>query len=345
MNKRRKTRPVRAGKVIIGGNAPVSVQSMTKTDTRNVRETVNQIRQLQEAGCEIVRVAVPDTEAALKLGEIKKRIKIPLVADIHFNYRLALLALEQGVDKLRLNPGNIGEPEKVAEIARRAKKRGVPIRIGVNAGSLKRHGRTGSVAEMMVESALEHIRILERHKFRDIVISLKASDVLTTIQAYELMAEKVDYPFHLGITEAGTLVSGTARSSIGISALLMRGIGDTIRVSLASSPADEVSAGKAILQSVGLRKFGPEIIVCPTCGRAQIDVFKIAAEVEKKTKGIKKPLKIAVMGCEVNGPGEAKESDIGLAGGKKQGIIFCRGKLVKKVPENRLVAELLKQIK
>ena len=307
---RRKTRKVYYGNVAVGGGAPVTVQSMTNTKTADVEATVKQIRDLSAAGCEIIRVAVPDMEAAKKLGEIKEHIDIPLIADIHFDYRLALEAIEQGVDGLRLNPGNIGQAERVREIAHRAREAGIPIRVGVNSGSIEKgilakYG--GPTAEGMVESALNQIRILEENDFQDIVISLKATDVMMTIRAYELMAEKVDYPFHIGITEAGTIWSGTIKSAAGIGALLSRGIGDTIRVSLTGDPLEEVRVGWQILKSLRLRKRGAEIISCPTCGRTEIDLISLANQVEKMLEKYDKEITVAVMGCVVNGPGEARK--------------------------------------
>lgn len=344
---RRKTRKVYYGNVAVGGGAPVTVQSMTNTKTADVEATVKQIRDLSAAGCEIIRVAVPDMEAAKKLGEIKEHIDIPLIADIHFDYRLALEAIEQGVDGLRLNPGNIGQAERVREIAHRAREAGIPIRVGVNSGSIEKgilakYG--GPTAEGMVESALNQIRILEENDFQDIVISLKATDVMMTIRAYELMAEKVDYPFHIGITEAGTIWSGTIKSAAGIGALLSRGIGDTIRVSLTGDPLEEVRVGWQILKSLRLRKRGAEIISCPTCGRTEIDLISLANQVEKMLEKYDKEITVAVMGCVVNGPGEAREADIGIAGGRGVGMIFRKGEIIKKVPEAKLLEELEKEI-
>ena len=344
---RRKTRKVYYGNVAVGGGAPVTVQSMTNTKTADVEATVKQIRDLSAAGCEIIRVAVPDMEAAKKLGEIKEHIDIPLIADIHFDYRLALEAIEQGVDGLRLNPGNIGQAERIREIAHRAREAGIPIRVGVNSGSIEKgilakYG--GPTAEGMVESALNQIRILEENDFQDIVISLKATDVMMTIRAYELMAEKVDYPFHIGITEAGTIWSGTIKSAAGIGALLSRGIGDTIRVSLTGDPLEEVRVGWQILKSLRLRKRGAEIISCPTCGRTEIDLISLANQVEKMLEKYDKEITVAVMGCVVNGPGEAREADIGIAGGRGVGLIFRKGEIIKKVPEAKLLEELEKEI-
>lgn len=331
----------------MGGGAPVSVQSMTNTDTRDVEATVWQIERLQEAGCEIVRVAVPDHRAAAALSKIKKRISIPLVADIHFDYRLALMAIEAGVDKLRLNPGNIGAKWKVEEVARAAQDKGIPIRIGVNAGSLEKplYRKYGGVTpEAMVESALNQVNVLERSGFGDIVISLKASDVLLTIEAYRLICQEVDYPLHLGISEAGPSGVGSIKSAVGIGALLAEGIGDTIRVSLTADPAEEVRVGYEILKALDLREAGPTIISCPTCGRMEIDLIPIVTEVERRIRGLKSPLKVAIMGCAVNGPGEAREADVGIAGGKGIGVLFRKGKVIRKVGEKEMVDVLIKEI-
>ncbi len=352
---RRKTRTVKAGSCFIGGNSPVSVQSMTKTDTRDVKSTVAQIKTLEKAGCEIIRCAVADIQAAKSLGKIKSKISIPLVADIHFDWRLAVEAIAQGVDKIRINPSNIGSYEKIAEIVKQAKNAGIPIRIGVNAGSLKplrsKKIMRYSKSELMVRNALEYIELFEKLRFRDIIISLKASDVNTTITAYSLIGPKIDYPLHLGITEAGTNFSAMIKSSVGMGSLLSQGIGDTIRVSLTGDGVDEVKIAREILRSLGLRQFGPEIISCPTCGRCEIDLIHIAQEVEKYVTHISerrhiKPLKIAVMGCVVNGPGEAREADVGIAGASGgYGILFKKGKLLKKVPEKILVKALISEIK
>lgn len=348
--KRRYTRPVKLQGLSIGGGAPISVQSMTKTDTRNIEATVLQIKKLEEIGCEIIRVAVPDMESAKVLGLIKKQIDIPLVADIHFDYRLALEAIAQGVDKLRINPGNIKQKDKIVKIVEKAKERNIPIRIGVNSGSVdkKRFGRVTTVS--LVESALEHIKILEELDFFDIVISLKATDVPMTIEAYKLMADKVDYPFHIGITEAGLSWSGSIKSAVGIGSLLAQGLGDTIRVSLTGDPQDEVKVGYEILKALQLRHFGHELISCPTCARCEIDLIKIATAVEKQISNLPLvshhlPLKIAIMGCVVNGPGEASEADIGIAGGKGGGLVFKKGKIIKKVAETELIETLLQEIK
>lgn len=347
---RRLSRPVHVGKITIGGDTPISIQSMTKTDTRNVEATVYQIKKLEEVGCEIIRVAVPDMEAAKVLGAIKKQIGIPLVADIHFDYRLALESIAQGVDKLRINPGNIKQKDKVVQIVKKAKEKNIPIRIGVNSGSVDRK-RFGKVtASSLVDSALEHIKILEDLGFFDIIISLKATDVPMTIEAYQLMATKVDYPFHIGITEAGLPWNGGIKSAVGIGSLLAQGLGDTIRVSLTGDPVEEVKVGYEILKVLQLRHIGPELISCPTCGRCEIDLIKIATEVEKKLVQFpipnpQFPLKIAIMGCVVNGPGEASEADIGIAGGKGVGLLFKRGEIIKKVAETELIEILLQEIK
>lgn len=331
----------------MGGDAPIVVQSMTNTDTRDVAATVTQIRELAAAGCEIVRVAVPDAAAAEALQAIRREVGVPLVADIHFDHRLALAALDAGVDGLRINPGNIGGRDKVKAVVRRAAERGVPIRIGVNAGSLDRRilARYGGVtAEAMVASAREHIAILEDLGFRDIKVSLKASSVPLTVDAYRLLAREVDYPFHVGVTEAGTLRGGLVKSAVGIGILLAEGIGDTIRVSLTAHPRREVWAAYEILRSLGLRRRGVELISCPTCGRCEIDVISIASEVEERLQHVTAPLKVAVMGCMVNGPGEAREADVGIAGGKGVGLLFRKGQPVRTVPASEMVAVLLEEV-
>ena len=345
--KRKITRSVKVGNLLIGGGNNVVIQSMCNTDTRNVKETVAQIKRLEEAGCEMVRVAVPDMEAAKAIGEIKKEISIPLVADIHFDYRLALEAMEQGIDKVRINPGNIGSEEKIRAVVEKAKKKHIPIRIGVNSGSLEKDllEKYGHVTpEALVESALKHVRILERYDFHDIVISIKASSVPFSIAAYSLLSQKVDYPLHVGITEAGTVWGGTVKSAVGIGSILAMGIGDTIRVSLTGDSVEEIKAAKEILKSLELRKFGVEFVSCPTCGRTQIDLVSIASQVEEKCRKINKNIKVAVMGCVVNGPGEAREADIGIAGGKGEGLIFKKGEIIKKVPENELIDALMAEI-
>lgn len=345
---RRITRQIQLGQVKVGGDAPITVQSMTKTDTRDRRATVSQIWALEAAGCDIVRVAVPVREAAEQLGEIKSRIRIPLVADIHFNYKLALMALEQGVDGLRLNPGNIGARRYVEEVVRAAAERSIPIRIGVNAGSLEkdllqRHG--GPTVEGMVESGLRHIRILEDLNYREIKISLKASDPLMIIEAYRMLADKVDYPFHLGVTEAGTPSMGTIKSAVGLGTLLAEGIGDTIRVSLAADPVEEVRVGAEILKSLGLKKEGLTFVACPSCGRADVDLVALAKAVEERMLPYHNlNLHVAVMGCEVNGPGEARAADLGVAGGKGIGLIFKKGEVIRKVPEAQIVDALMEEV-
>lgn len=344
---RRKTRRIRIGGVEVGGDAPISVQSMTKTLTRDVEATISQIRSLERVGCEIVRVAVANMEDAKALGVIKRAIRIPLIADIHFDYRLAIRAVEEGVDGLRINPGNIGDVKRVREVVKAAKERGIPIRIGVNSGSLERDllERYGHpTPEAMVESATKNIRILEDLDFYDIKVSLKASDVMKTVKAYRLLAERVDYPFHIGITEAGTTFSGTVKSAVGIGILLSEGIGDTIRVSLTGAPEEEVRVGYEILRSLGLRKRGVNIISCPTCGRIRVDVMGIAEEVERRLTHIDRPLNIAIMGCIVNGPGEAAEADVGFAGGDGVGLIYVKGKRVKRVKEEAMVDELVRMV-
>lgn len=341
------TRQIHLGGIAIGGGAPCSVQSMCSTDTRDVAATISQINDLAEVGCEIVRCAVLDQDAAHALGQIKKQSPIPVVADIHFDYKLALMVLEGGIDGLRLNPGNIGEKWKVAEIVASASERKVPIRIGVNAGSLEkelleRYGHP--TAEAMVESALGHIRILEDLNYREIKVSLKASDVMKTVAAYRLFSERSDYPLHIGITEAGTLFSGTIKSSVGLGILLADGIGDTLRVSLTGAPRDEVRVGYDILKALGLRQRGVNFVSCPTCGRCQINLIKVAEEVEKRLQGVDKQITVAVMGCAVNGPGEAREADVGVAGGKGEGLVFRHGEIVRKVPEDKLAEALLEEI-
>lgn len=346
---RKKTCPIRIGAVIVGGTAPISVQSMTNTKTDNITATVAQIQQLTDNGCDIVRIAIPDMAAAKAVEDLKTALPdIPLVADIHFDYRLAITAIERGIDALRLNPGNIENPEHVAQVVKEAKKRHIPIRIGVNAGSLSKgmlakHGGRPT-PEAMVTSALQHIAILENLDFYDIKISLKAHDVPMTIKAYQLMSAAVDYPLHLGITEAGTIKSGVIKSAIGIGALLVQGIGDTIRVSLTGDPVEEVRVANEILKSLGLRQYGPTLISCPTCGRCNINLAAIAEAVETRLSSIRKPLTVAVMGCVVNGPGEAREADIGIAGGKEEGLVFRKGAILKKVPEQQLLPALFEEI-
>jgi (E)-4-hydroxy-3-methylbut-2-enyl-diphosphate synthase len=344
---RRRSRPIQLGNVTVGGDAPITVQSMTKTDTRDVQATLLQVWSLEAAGCDVVRCAVPVREAAEKLGEIKRQIRIPLVADIHFNYKLALIALAQGVDGLRLNPGNIGGQRFVEEVVASARERKIPIRIGVNAGSLEKdllekHG--GPTAEGMVESALRHIRILEDCQYPEMKVSLKASDPLMMIEAYRRLAAQVDYPLHLGVTEAGTPGVGTIKSAVGLGALLSEGIGDTIRVSLSADPVEEVRVGIDILKSLGLRKGGLTFVACPSCGRADVDLVKLAKEVEDEFRGLHEEIHIAVMGCEVNGPGEARAADIGVAGGRGIGLIFKNGDVIRKVPESEIVAAMREEV-
>ncbi|MBC2851312.1 flavodoxin-dependent (E)-4-hydroxy-3-methylbut-2-enyl-diphosphate synthase [Cetobacterium sp. 8H] len=341
------SRVVKVGNLLIGGGNEIIIQSMTNTPTNNVEKTVEQIKRLQDEGCQLVRVTVNTEEAARKISEIKKEIDIPLVADIHFDYRLALLAIENGIDKLRINPGNIGDDKKVEEVVLKAKEKGIPIRIGVNSGSiekgiLEKYGKPTS--EGMVESALYHIRLLEKYDFKDIVVSLKSSNVKMMVEAYRKLAKLCDYPLHLGVTEAGTAFQGTIKSAIGIGSLLVDGIGDTIRVSLTEDPVEEIKVAKEILKVLGLKDFGVEIISCPTCGRTEIDLIGLAHEVEKEFEKCDKKIKIAVMGCVVNGPGEAKEADYGIAGGKGVGVLFKKGQIVKKVQENQILDELKKLI-
>ena len=343
---RKITRQIHIGAVAIGGGAPVSVQSMTNTKTQDAQATVRQIEALAAAGCDIVRLAVPDKEAAANIGRIKAQTTVPLVADIHFDYRLALQAIEQGIDALRLNPGNIGGAENVRRVAEAAKARGIPIRIGVNAGSLDKRllAKYGGItAEALVESALEHVRLLEEQDFHDMKISLKAHDVPLTLAAYRLMSERCDYPLHLGITEAGTVRSGIIKSAVGIGALLAEGIGDTLRVSLTGDPVVEVRVAREILKSLGLRDYGPTLISCPTCGRTAIDLPSIAERVEERLSGIARPIQVAVMGCVVNGPGEAREADLGVASGNGKGQIFIRGEVVETVPEDQIVETLIRR--
>lgn len=345
---RRKTRPVKVGRLVVGGDAPIVVQSMAKTDTRDIGKTVEQIQQMEAAGCEIVRLAVPDLEAAKALAEIRRRCPDSiLVSDIHFQYKFALMALDAGFDKLRINPGNIGDADKVRAVVRRAQEEKVPIRIGVNAGSLERRllEKYGfPTPEAMVESAEYHLKILEDLGFGDTIVSLKSSNVKLTIAAYRLFSQRFDYPLHLGITEAGTQFSGTVKSCVGIGMLLAEGIGDTIRVSLATGPAEEVRVAYEMLKALELRSRGPVVIACPTCGRLEVDLFKIAGDIEKATAHIKMPLSLAVMGCAVNGPGEAREADLGVAAGRGNGMIYRQGKAIRRVAEQEIVPALLEEI-
>ena len=347
MVERRKTRQLHVGSVAVGGDAPITVQSMTNTHTDDAAATLEQIQRLAEAGCDIIRCAVPDMAAVEGLKTICKESPIPVIADIHFDYKLALAAIEAGVDGLRLNPGNIGGEEKVRAVVEAAKKRNIPIRIGVNAGSLpkdllEKYGHP--TAEALVEAAWRHIHILEAMDYRNIKISLKAHDVPLTLEAYRLMAAQCDYPLHVGITEAGTVNSGIIKSAVGIGTLLAEGIGDTIRVSLTGDPVNEVRVAYDILKALGLREYGPTLISCPTCGRTRISLEKLALEVEKRLDGIKEPITVAVMGCVVNGPGEAREADVGIAGGIGEGLVFRKGEILRKVPEDQLISELFAEI-
>ena len=344
---RQLTRQVKVGNMTVGGDAPIRIQSMCVTPTHDVEATVDQIQRLTEAGCEIVRVACPKEEDARSLGKIRSRIKIPLVADIHFHYKLALMALDEGIDKLRLNPGNIGSRDRIEEVVKKAKERKVPIRIGVNAGSLEKDLREKyghPTPEALVESAKRHVSILEELDFHDIIISLKASDVPTMVGSYRLASQTFDYPLHLGVTEAGTLLRGSVYNAIGVGTLLQEGIGDTIRISLTADPVEEVKVGRFILEALGLRRLGPRVVSCPSCGRAEVDVFKLAEEVEGRAMKLKDPLTISVLGCVVNGPGEAHESDFGITGGKDKGMIYIDGQQRRVVDEKDLVDELFKEI-
>ena len=341
------TKQIMVGAVPVGGGAPVSIQSMCNTYTHDVEATVRQINLLAAAGCDIVRVAVPDLAAAKAIGAIKERTSIPLVADIHFDYRLALEAIAAGADKVRINPGNIGSEDRVKAVANACAQKGIPIRIGVNGGSLEKPllAKYGKVCpEAMVESAFGHIALLNKYDFDDICVSLKSSSVPVAMQAYQLMHQRSDYPLHLGVTEAGTYEMGTIKSAMGIGGLLALGIGDTFRVTLTADPVEEVTVARRILQACGLRKDGPELIACPTCGRTRIDLIPLAQEVERRLEGCTKPITVAVMGCAVNGPGEASAADCGIAGGNGEGLLFRRGKILKKVPQDQLVDELMKLI-
>jgi (E)-4-hydroxy-3-methylbut-2-enyl-diphosphate synthase len=343
---RHRTKKIWVGNLPIGGDAPISVQSMTKTDTRDVAATVAQILELQHVGCEIIRSAVPDKQAAQSLGAIKRSINIPFVADIHFDYKLALIAIREGVDAIRFNPGNIGSEDRVKVLVDAAGEQDIPIRIGVNGGSLEKDllEKYGSpTPEAMVESALRHVELLEKFGFTNMKISLKASDVSRTVAAYRLIAQKVDYPLHIGVTEAGTINAGTVKSAVGLGILLAEGIGDTLRVSLTGSPLEEVRVGYEILKSLSLRQRGPIITSCPTCGRTDVDLVSLANQVERRLAHLSYPLHVAVMGCVVNGPGEAKEADIGLAGGKHSGLIFKQGEIIGKFPEDQLLDILCRE--
>lgn len=345
---RRKSKVINIGNVPIGGNNPIAVQSMTNTDTRDISSTIKQINSLSDVGCELVRVAVIDQEAALAIKEIKSRIRVPLIADIHFDYRLAIQSMESGVDGLRINPGNIGSVDAIKKVVSQAKKRSIPIRIGVNSGSLekdilKKYGEPTAAA--LVESALRHVRILENLDFNLIKISIKSSDVKLMVEGYRMLAKEVEYPLHLGVTEAGTVLRGTVKSAVGIGILLSEGIGDTIRVSLTGPPETEVFVGYEILKALGLRKRGLELISCPTCGRCQINLMAMAEEVERRLAWVDKPIKVAVMGCSVNGPGEAKQCDVGIAGGNEKGLIFKKGKIIANASQEKLVDLLEEEIK
>ncbi len=344
---RKPTRKIRVGNLFIGGDAPITVQSMTNTDTRDAAATIGQIRRLEEAGCDIVRVAVPDSEAAEAVKAIKQAAVIPVVADIHFDYRLALACIKNGVDKIRLNPGNIGSRDRVSKVVEAARAAGIPIRIGVNSGSVEKHileKYNGVTPQGMVESALGHAEILEDLGFEEISFSIKASSVTQTIAAYRLMSQKSRYPLHIGVTEAGTLFRGTVKSSVGLGCLLSEGIGDTLRVSLTGDPVEEVKVGHEILRALDIEKGGVEVVSCPTCGRCRIDLVQIAELLDKRLKEIKKDIKIAVMGCAVNGPGEAREADIGIAGGDGEALLFKKGQIIRKIPQDRIVEELMAEI-
>lgn len=345
--KRRETKGVKVGPFIIGAGNPIRIQSMTTTRPSDLEGTLDQISKLEKEGCEIIRVAVPTLEDAKALKIIKKRINIPLVADIHFDYQLAIESIRNGVDKLRINPGNIGSEEKIKAVVEEAKKYNVPIRIGVNAGSLEKeilekYGHP--TPEAIVESAMKHIQILETLNFYEIIVSLKSSNVLETLKAYDLLSKKVDYPLHIGITEAGTKFGGTIKSSVGIGSLLVLGLGDTLRVSLTGDPVEEIRVAKGILKALDLRSFGINIISCPTCGRCNIDLDQIATKVERKLATMDKKITVAIMGCAVNGPGEAREADLGIAGGRNEAILFKKGKIIRKIPEDQIIEELIKEI-
>ncbi len=343
---RRKTRSIKVGNIFIGSEHPIIIQSMTNTKTEDIEKTVNQILALEKAGCELIRCTVNNEQAAYAIKEIKKQIHIPIAADIHFDYKLALLAIEHGVDKLRINPGNIGSKEKIKKVVDKCKEKGIPIRIGVNSGSLDKdiEGLYGVTAEGLYQSAMKHIRILEEFDFKDIIISIKGSDINMTLESLKMLEKKVDYPFHIGITESGTFLKGTIKSSIGIGALLLHGIGDTIRVSLTADPVKEIEVCKEILNSLSLRRFGINYISCPTCGRTETNLIEIAKKIEERTKDITKDITVAVMGCVVNGPGESKEADLGVACGKNSGVIFKKGNVFLKVKEDQIVDTMVKLI-
>ncbi len=342
---RRTCKPVRVGEVTVGGDAPVVVQSMTKTDTHDIPATINQIKELEDCGCEIVRVAVPDNEAAESIAAIKRSVSLPLIADIHFDYRLALVALQSGVDGLRLNPGNIGDKAKIAEVVTAARERDVPVRVGVNAGSLPVNFQPDAPpVERMVNMALEQVRLMESLDFDLIKVSLKAFDVPTTVRAYRMIADKIPYPLHLGVTEAGLPRTGAIRSAIGIGILLYEGIGDTIRVSLSADPCEEVFVAYEILKSLGLRQRGPTLVSCPSCGRAEVDIIALAEAVSKRLEKVNKPIKVAVMGCVVNGPGEARDADVGIACGRSKGAIFKKGEVVSVASDQNFVEAIMAEV-
>lgn len=347
MTYREKTRKIQIGNCSIGGGQPVLIQSMTNTRTEDTEATVAQIHRLEKAGCEIVRCTVPTPEAARSIGEIKKRISIPLVADIHYDYRLAVAAIENGVDKIRINPGNIGGPDRIRAVVDAARERNVPIRVGVNSGSLEKpliEKYGGVTAEGIVESALDKVHMIEELNYDNLVISIKSSDVLMCVRAHELLADKTVYPLHVGITEAGTVQSGNIKSAVGLALILNQGIGDTVRVSLTGDPVEEVKSARLILRTLGIRKGGVEVVSCPTCGRTRIDLIGLAAEVEKLVEDYPLDIKVAVMGCVVNGPGEAREADIGIAGGEGEGLLIKKGQVIRKVPEAELLNTLKKEL-
>ena len=344
---RENTKEVRIGNKVIGGSNPVAIQSMTNTKTEEVKATVEQIHRLEAAGCEIIRCAVPTMEAAEAFSEIKKQINIPLVADIHFDYRLAIAAMEHGADKIRINPGNIGDNDRVKAVVDVAKERNIPIRVGVNSGSLEKHlieKYHGVTAEGIVESALDKVKLIEDMGYDNLVVSIKSSDVLMCVRAHELIAEKTNYPLHVGITESGTVYSGNIKSSVGLGAILYQGIGNTIRVSLSGDPVEEIKTAKLVLKTLGLRKGGIEVVSCPTCGRTQIDLIGLANQVETMVADIPLDIKVAVMGCVVNGPGEAKEADIGIAGGRGEGLLIKKGEIIRKLPEAELLPALREEL-
>ncbi|MDR1018195.1 MAG: flavodoxin-dependent (E)-4-hydroxy-3-methylbut-2-enyl-diphosphate synthase [Lachnospiraceae bacterium] len=348
MYTRKDTKEIKIGNIKIGGGNPIVIQSMTNTKTSDIDGTVNQILELEKAGCQLIRCAIPDEEAAMAIPQIKSRIYIPIVADIHFDYRLALLAIANGVDKIRINPGNIGDANRVKEVVDACKGKNIPIRVGVNSGSLEKEylEKYGKVtAEGLVESAMAKVHMIEEMNYDNLVVSIKSSDVLMCVKAYELISEICPYPLHVGITEAGTLLSGNIKSAIGLSLILNKGIGDTIRVSLTGDPVEEIKSAKIILSTLGLRKKGVEVVSCPTCGRTSIDLISLANKVNEMVENIDADIKVAVMGCVVNGPGEAKEADIGIAGGKGEGLIIKKGEILRKVPEEKLLDELMKEIK